>query len=153
MLEKSDSPVVGLESTGQITEPEVYFMCFFRQMALSSASSCKYLGLFTALTILLLAVWYGSNHSSPGRKDEVLFDVPTVLNGLLAAESEAVVRPGVQVAIGFGGCLDRLANGISVLEYLGARPPELAENINELNSLPELEAAFAYFFRNGASAG
>lgn len=101
---------------------------------------------FALFTALLL---YG--YMKP--EDTASFDVPTVLAGLLAVEAEAVVRSGAQVAIGFGGCLDRLGNSINVLNQLGATPPINSENINELNNLEELEKAFGYYFQHGASAG
>ena len=107
--------------------------------------------LFSALT-LIVAVWYGNRRWLSG-EDGVPYDVHNVLNGLLAAEAEATVRPGASVAVGFGGCLDLVANAVSVLNRLGATPPDFPENVNELHNLSELERAFVYFFSNGASAG
>ena len=81
------------------------------------------------------------------------FNVANVLDGLLAAEREATVRLGASVAVGFGGCLDHVANAVAVLKHLGAGPPSKAENSDEVHNLAELQTTFAYYFSNGASAG
>jgi ADP-specific Phosphofructokinase/Glucokinase conserved region len=118
-----------------------------------SASCGRCTGLVIALALVPIAIWLSSNHWTLSVDDPLPFDVPTVLNGLLAAESEATVRLGSLVVIGFGGCLDHVSNGIAALKQLGANPPEDPGNVNELNNLSEMETAFAYYFKNGASAG
>jgi len=114
----------------------------------------RYMGMIMALAMVPVAIWLlRSNRWKFYVEDTPPFDVSTVLNGLLAAESEVTVRPGALVVIGFGGCLDYLSQGIAALNNLDAHPPQTPENVNELNNLSELETAFAYYFKNGASAG
>jgi ADP-dependent glucokinase len=105
----------------------------------------------SSLGIVLLAYLFSIfNPYQTGRNQ---FDVHTVLKGLLDAEAGATVRPGAKVAVGFGGCLDRLGNSLEVLSRLEATVPDVGENVNELSNREDLEKTFAYYFSNGASAG
>ena len=85
--------------------------------------------------------------------DEGEFDVQTVLASLLEAEAAVEPRHGASVAVAFGGCRDILASSGDVLRQLSARCPDSVNNVNELHDVADLEKTFAYYFKNGASAG
>lgn len=109
-------------------------------------SSALKLG-FVILPIVILLAYIYNDHTTPTH------NLHLILEGLLKTESSATVNPEARIAVGFGGCLDALVNGLDVLETLGASTPDVPENFNELHSLKELEKTFAYFFMHGASAG
>ncbi|KAK2158578.1 hypothetical protein LSH36_167g06004 [Paralvinella palmiformis] len=103
-----------------------------------------------SLTILLLAFVYKRHGDTDG--DELKAQLNTVLNGLLRAEQKVGLDPETRVAVGFGSCLDLIADGLSVLDRVGAEPPVRPRHVNEISSLTEFEEIFAYFFRHGAAA-
>lgn len=103
-----------------------------------------------SLTILLLAFVYKRINVSD---DEYLkAQLDTVLKGLLRAEKKVDLDPETRVAVGFGSCLDLIADGLAVLKNVGATPPDRPKHVNEIRSLEEFEEIFAYFFRHGAAA-
>jgi len=85
--------------------------------------------------------------------DEGQFDIPTVLDSLLSAEAAAHPRQGATVAVAFGACRDRLASSVEVMRQFGASCPNSIDSVTELHDFADLEKTFAYYFKNGASAG
>jgi len=104
-------------------------------------------GVILVLSYLYAGYWIVS------LTNEGVFDVPSVLASLLEAEAAAKPRRGATVAVAFGGCRDRLASSADVLHQLGASCPNSVSNVNELHDMADLEKTFAYYFKNGASAG
>lgn len=105
-----------------------------------------------ASVVLVLSYLYGG-YWLVSVTDEGEFDVPTVLASLLEAEAAAEPRREARVAVAFGGCRDILASSADVLRQLGANCPDSVNNVNELRDVADLENTFAYYFKNGASAG
>jgi len=105
----------------------------------------------SASVMLVVSYFYGGYWiTSIG--DEGIYDVPSVLASLLEAEKAAVPRHGTTVAVAFGGCRDRLASSVDVMRQLNADCPDSVSNVKELHNITDLEKAFAYYFKNGASA-
>ena len=75
------------------------------------------------------------------------------LAGLLEAEAAVEPRSGASVAVAFGGCRDQLASSTEVMSRLGASCPDKMDNLGEIQNVADLQKTFAYYFRNGASAG
>ena len=129
----------------------------------ASMSTC--LALLTALIAALLAAYYYTSllplpgavvpPPSPIPDDAESARVRSVLAGLLKAEAAAAVDGDARVAVGFGGCLDVMADAVGTLERLGVDAPPLGapRNHDELGGREGLAETFAYFFSHGASAG
>ncbi|XP_028292085.1 ADP-dependent glucokinase [Gouania willdenowi] len=106
-------------------------------------------GSVVSALVVLLALWL----KSPPRAvlDERL---DAVLSSLLRAERKVginnVARP--RVAIGFGGCVDLLVDGVSLLNKLGVSPAEQPLHHDYLENAVQLAESFAYFFAPGAAA-
>ncbi|XP_061132174.1 ADP-dependent glucokinase [Syngnathus typhle] len=102
-----------------------------------------------SLFVVILAIWFRSpnNEGLDGRLD-------TVLSSLLRAESKVgmnhVARP--KVAIGFGGCVDLLVDGVSLLNKIGLVPADQPLHHDYIESAEQLSESFAYFFAPGAAA-
>ncbi|XP_033488507.1 ADP-dependent glucokinase [Epinephelus lanceolatus] len=112
------------------------------------ASWMKY-GPVVSLLVVLLAVWFRSP------QDAVLDDrLDTVLSSLLRAESKVgingVARP--KVAIGFGGCVDLIVDGVSLLNKIGLPPTDQPLHHDYIENEVQLAQSFAYFFAPGAAA-
>ncbi|RVE74673.1 hypothetical protein OJAV_G00024390 [Oryzias javanicus] len=106
-------------------------------------------GSFVSLFVVLLAVWFRSPQNA------VLDDrLDTVLSSLLRAEKKVgvnnVARP--KVAIGFGGCVDLLVDGVSFLNKIGISHTENPVHYDYLENAEQLAQSFAYFFAPGAAA-
>nr|XP_057945061.1 ADP-dependent glucokinase [Doryrhamphus excisus] len=112
------------------------------------ASWMKY-GTALPLFVVILAIWFRSPDS------EDLDDrLDTVLSSLLRAERKVgmnhVARP--KVAIGFGGCVDLIVDGVSLLNKIGLIPSDQPLHHDYLESAEQLSQSFAYFFAPGAAA-
>uniref|UniRef100_UPI0037E7D171 ADP-dependent glucokinase n=1 Tax=Semicossyphus pulcher TaxID=241346 RepID=UPI0037E7D171 len=106
-------------------------------------------GPVVSLFVVLLAVWFRSP------EDAVLDDrLDTVLSSLLRAERKVgmsnVARP--RVAVGFGGCVDLLVDGVSLLNKIGLPPTDQPLHHNYIENGMQLAQSFAYFFAPGAAA-
>jgi len=55
--------------------------------------------------------------------------------------------------VAFGACRDRLASSGDVMQQLGASCRESVSSVGKLADITDLEKTFAYYFKNGASAG
>ena len=100
-----------------------------------------------AILVVLAAVYYKKDQG-----DELKDQIEHVLSGLLRAEKKVPLPAETKVAVGFGSCLDVVADGLDTLEQLGANPPDIPEHFNEVSNREELEKLFAYFYRHGAAA-
>ncbi|XP_057683387.1 ADP-dependent glucokinase [Corythoichthys intestinalis] len=106
-------------------------------------------GSAVSLFVVLLAYWVRlpSNEVLDERLD-------IVLSSLLRAESKVgmnqVARP--KVAIGFGGCVDLLVDGVSLLNKIGLAPADQPLHHDYIENAEQLSQSFAYFFAPGAAA-
>ncbi|XP_018522449.1 ADP-dependent glucokinase [Lates calcarifer] len=106
-------------------------------------------GPVVSLFVVLLAVWFRSP------QNEVLDDrLDTVLSSLLRAERKVgmnnVARP--RVAVGFGGCVDLIVDGVSLLNKIGLPPTDQPLHHDYIENAEQLAQSFAYFFAPGAAA-
>lgn len=105
-------------------------------------------GSVLSLFVVLLAIWFRSPHNTV--LDERL---DTVLSSLLRAERKVGVnsdRP--RVAVGFGGCVDLIVDGVSFLNKMGVSQEEQPLHHDYLENAEQLAQSFAYFFAPGAAA-
>ncbi|XP_041791405.1 ADP-dependent glucokinase [Chelmon rostratus] len=106
-------------------------------------------GPVVSLLVVLLALWFRSPQNA------VLDDrLDTVLSSLLRAERKVgmsnVARP--KVAVGFGGCVDLIVDGISLLNKIGLLHTDQPLHHNYIENEEQLAQSFAYFFAPGAAA-
>ncbi|KAG9336089.1 hypothetical protein JZ751_002436 [Albula glossodonta] len=103
-----------------------------------------------SLMVVALAYWYRSPAQN-ARLDERL---DNVLSSLLKAERKvdinSVSRP--RVAIGFGGCVDIIVDGVALLEKIGLQPNARPLHHDYIQSAEQLAESFAYFFPPGAAS-
>ncbi|TSO25173.1 ADP-dependent glucokinase [Bagarius yarrelli] len=116
-------------------------------MAVELRSGVKY-GSVLSFTVLLLAYWLRSPQSV---LDERL---GAVLSSLLRAERKVgmnhIARP--KVAIGFGGCVDIIVDGVTLLNKIGLQPTDQPLHHDYIENVEQLAQSFAYFFAPGAAA-
>ncbi|KAL7873152.1 hypothetical protein AOLI_G00122230 [Acnodon oligacanthus] len=116
-------------------------------MAVELRSGLKY-GTVLSFTAVLLAFWLRSPRSV---LDERL---DAVLSSLLRAERKVginnVARP--RVAIGFGGCVDIIVDGVTLLNKIGLRPTDQPLHHDYIENAEQLAQSFAYFFAPGAAS-
>ncbi|KAG8444105.1 hypothetical protein GDO86_009335 [Hymenochirus boettgeri] len=97
---------------------------------------------------LLAAYWFRRPEDSlQSRLDTVLFS-------LLQAERKAELnshRPP-RIAIGFGGCLDIIVDGVALLNEAGIEPSYSPIHHNFIETESQLAESFAYFFPPGAAS-
>ncbi|XP_017274114.1 ADP-dependent glucokinase [Kryptolebias marmoratus] len=105
-------------------------------------------GSAVSLFVVLLAFWFRAPQNA------VLDDrLDTVLSSLLRAERKVGrnnARP--RVAIGFGGCVDLIVDGVSFLNKIGISHTDQPLHHDYLESSEQLAQSFAYFFAPGAAA-
>uniref|UniRef100_A0A1A7Z4N1 ADP-dependent glucokinase 2 n=1 Tax=Iconisemion striatum TaxID=60296 RepID=A0A1A7Z4N1_9TELE len=105
-------------------------------------------GSVVSLFVVILALWFRSP------QDAELDDrLDTVLSSLLRAERKVGMnnaRP--RVAIGFGGCVDLIVDGVSFLNKIGILQSEQPMHHDYLENAEQLAQSFAYFFAPGAAA-
>ncbi|XP_062863422.1 ADP-dependent glucokinase [Trichomycterus rosablanca] len=116
-------------------------------MALETSSRLKY-GTVLSFAVLLCAYWLRSPHSV---LDERL---GAVLSSLLRAEQKVhmndIARP--RVAIGFGGCVDIIVDGVTLLNKIGLKPADQPLHHDYIENAEQLSQSFAYFFAPGAAS-
>ncbi|KAM9860455.1 ADP-dependent glucokinase [Aulostomus maculatus] len=106
-------------------------------------------GPVVSLFVVLLAIWFRS-------PDNTMLDdrLDTVLSSLLRAERKVgmnnVARP--KVAVGFGGCVDLIVDGVSLLNKISLPPAEQPLHHDYIENAEQLAQSFAYFFAPGAAA-
>ncbi|XP_054464652.1 ADP-dependent glucokinase [Anoplopoma fimbria] len=106
-------------------------------------------GPVVSLCVVVLAFWFRSP------QDDVLVDrLDAVLSSLLRAEGKVgmndVARP--RVAVGFGGCVDLIVDGVSLLNKIGLPPTDQPLHHDYIENEVQLAQSFAYFFAPGAAA-
>ena len=101
---------------------------------------------FVSLIVLLIAYWYDWR-----QVDDLLTRIELTHESLLQIEDSVSVNPKTKIAIGFGSCVDLIAQTKDVLinRY---PPPKVANNYDVIQTRDELLEAFAYFFQFGAAA-
>ena len=101
---------------------------------------------FVSIIVLLIAYWYHWR-----QVDDLLTRIELTHESLLQIEDSYSVNPKTKIAIGFGSCLDVIAQTRDVLldRY---PPPKNPRNYDIIGSRDELLEAFAYFFQFGAAA-
>jgi len=112
-------------------------------MMLPSIKTC---GSILSFLIVLLALCY--------RKDVKVIapaDLDTILQNLLKAEQVATLHSIPKVAVGFGSCIDVVADGLSVLDKFEAVSPDVPEHHESLSNYDEFLKTFAYFYEHGAA--
>ncbi|OCT77818.1 ADP-dependent glucokinase [Xenopus laevis] len=102
-----------------------------------------------SLLALLAAYWYRQidDNALQSRLD-------SVLSSLLRAEQKVGLdshRPP-RIAIGFGGCLDIIVDGVALLNEAGIEPTYNPIHHNYIETEAQLAESFAYFFPPGAAS-
>ncbi|XP_069787083.1 ADP-dependent glucokinase [Narcine bancroftii] len=104
-------------------------------------------GAVVSLCAVFVAYWYGQ------RVDQELDSrLEAVLSSLLKAERKVDLDRRPRVAVGFGGCLDIVSDGIALLKKVGIKPTKNPVHHNYITSEEELAESFAYFFPPGAAS-
>ncbi|XP_029449685.1 ADP-dependent glucokinase-like [Rhinatrema bivittatum] len=98
---------------------------------------------------LLLAYWYRQAGEESLRER-----LDTVLSSLLRAEGKVDVDVALppRVAIGFGGCLDIIVDGVALLNEAGIEPSSTPIHHNFIETEQQLAESFTYFFLPGAAS-
>lgn len=116
-------------------------------MAVELRPGVKY-GTVLSVAAVLLALWLRAPQNG---LDERL---DTVLTSLLRAESKVginnIARP--RVAIGFGGCVDIIVDGVTLLNKIGLQPTDQPIHHDYIENAEQLAQSFAYFFAPGAAS-
>lgn len=105
-------------------------------------------GTAVSLFVVLLAYWYRQPQNE-GLDDRL----DAVLSSLLRAERKAAInnaRP--RVAIGFGGCVDLIVDGVALLNKMGLPPTDQPLHHDYIENQEQLAQSFAYFFAPGAAS-
>ncbi|XP_072558904.1 ADP-dependent glucokinase-like isoform X2 [Paramormyrops kingsleyae] len=114
----------------------------------NSAVVIKY-GTVLSFVMVLLAYWL-----RPPVRDTLDGRLDTVLSSLLRAERKAglsdFARP--RVAIGFGGCVDIIVDGVTLLNKVGLEPSSQPLHHDYIENAEQLAQSFAYFFPPGAAS-
>ncbi|XP_077342588.1 ADP-dependent glucokinase-like [Lithobates pipiens] len=103
------------------------------------------------LSLLALLVAYWFRHVE---EDNLQNRLDTVLSSLLQAEQKAgldVHRPP-RIAIGFGGCLDIIVDGVALMKETAIGPSYNPIHHNFIETETQLAESFAYFFPPGAAS-
>ncbi|XP_078504750.1 ADP-dependent glucokinase-like [Lissotriton helveticus] len=105
-------------------------------------------GLLSAL-VLLAALWY-----RPAPEDILQSRLDVVLTSLLRAERKVELGglPPPRVAIGFGGCLDIIVDGVELLDEAGIEHSRNPVHHDVIQTEKQLAESFAYFFPPGAAS-
>ncbi|KAJ8410288.1 hypothetical protein AAFF_G00202690 [Aldrovandia affinis] len=118
-------------------------------MELGSGVSLMKYGTVLSFVIVILACWY----RTPVR-DALDTRLDKVLSSLLRAERKADVnsfaRP--RVAVGFGGCVDIIVDGVTLLNKIGLPPSDRPLHHDYIENALQLSESFAYFFPPGAAS-
>uniref|UniRef100_A0A667WVJ8 ADP-dependent glucokinase 2 n=1 Tax=Myripristis murdjan TaxID=586833 RepID=A0A667WVJ8_9TELE len=111
-------------------------------------SFMKY-GSVLSLFVVLLAYWFRSPQKAvlDNRLD-------AVLSSLLRAERKVGVNNAAKpkVAVGFGGCVDLIVDGVSLLNKIGLSSTDQPLHHDYIENAQQLAQSFAYFFAPGAAA-
>ncbi|XP_076156501.1 ADP-dependent glucokinase [Alosa pseudoharengus] len=117
---------------------------------MATGSSFMKYGTITSLLVVLLAYWFRAPFHGPGLDERL----DAVLSSLLRAESKVgvnnVARP--KVAIGFGGCVDIIVDGVALLNKIGLPPTDQPLHHDYIENAEQLAQSFGYFFAPGAAS-
>ncbi|XP_072367878.1 ADP-dependent glucokinase [Scyliorhinus torazame] len=104
-------------------------------------------GVAVSFFAVFVAYWYRQQVGN-----ELDSRLETVLSSLLRAERKADLKRRPRVAVGFGGCLDIVADGVALLKKAGIKPSKNPVHHNYITSAEQLAESFAYFFPAGAAS-
>ncbi|XP_059841643.1 ADP-dependent glucokinase [Hypanus sabinus] len=104
-------------------------------------------GVVVSVCAVFMAYWYRRQVDH-----ELDLRLETVLSSLLKAERKVDLHQRPRVAVGFGGCLDIVADGIALLKKAGIKPSKNPVHHNYIISEEQLAESFAYFFPAGAAS-
>ncbi|CAL8379971.1 unnamed protein product [Arctogadus glacialis] len=114
----------------------------------NGSSFMKY-GSFVSILVLILAYTF---RTPP---DAMLDDrLDNVLSSLLRAERKVGIdiRARPKVAIGFGGCVDLIVDGVSLMNEMGLSSTDQPLHHDSIENAQQLAQSFAYFFAPGAAS-
>ncbi|KAJ8290596.1 hypothetical protein GJAV_G00015050 [Gymnothorax javanicus] len=107
-------------------------------------------GTVASLVVVVLAYWFRTPVQD-ARLDDRL---DNVLSSLLRAERKAGIdrftRP--RVAIGFGGCVDLIVDGVALFNQIGLQPSSQPLHHDYIENDKQLAQSFSYFFPPGAAS-
>ncbi|XP_067844816.1 ADP-dependent glucokinase [Heptranchias perlo] len=104
-------------------------------------------GVAFSFCAVFAAYWYGQHVGN-----ELDTRLETVLSSLLKAERKVDLDRRPRVAVGFGGCLDIVVDGVALLKKAGIKPSKNPVHHNYITSEEQLAESFAYFFPPGAAS-
>ncbi|KAG9344776.1 hypothetical protein JZ751_010463 [Albula glossodonta] len=98
---------------------------------------------------VILAYWYRSPV-----EDTLDSRLDTVLSSLLRAERKAGMNnfEKPRVAVGFGGCVDIIVDGVALLNNMGLQPSSPPLHHDYIQNAEQLVESFSYFFPPGAAS-
>lgn len=105
-------------------------------------ASIHYGGFLLGTLFILAAYFYRNN------EDE---NLKTILSALLKVERKFPLKSHPRIAVGFGGCIDFVTDGLQVFQALQVEPPERAVHHSIIQNIENFREAFAYFFLHGAA--
>lgn len=113
---------------------------------MSSKSLKLSFGALLSLICVLMAYWYEWHI-----EDDLRVRVELTLESLLDIEDSVSVDPKTKIAIGFGSCVDIIAQSRDVIidKYSSPLKPK---HYDMITTREELLEVFAYFFQFGAAA-
>ncbi|XP_067901406.1 ADP-dependent glucokinase isoform X2 [Heterodontus francisci] len=104
-------------------------------------------GVAFSFCAVFAAYWYRQQVSN-----ELDSRLETVLSSLLKAERKVDLNRRPRVAVGFGGCLDIVTDGVTLLKKAGIKPSKNPVHHDYITSEEQLAESFAYFFPPGAAS-
>ncbi|KAF3832496.1 hypothetical protein F7725_026161 [Dissostichus mawsoni] len=108
------------------------------------ASWMKY-GPVVSLFVVLLSFWFRMKYWTTGWTPSC-----PLCSGLKEKSGNNVARP--KVAVGFGGCVDLIVDGVSLLNKIGLAHTDQPLHHDLIENEVQLAQSFAYFFAPGAAA-
>ena len=75
-----------------------------------------------------------------------------VLHGLLEEERSVNITENLNVAVGFGSCMDLIVDGIPLVKQLGLQPPAAPRHHDVFSNKKQIAESFAYFLQEGAAS-
>ncbi|XP_075059790.1 ADP-dependent glucokinase-like [Mixophyes fleayi] len=102
-----------------------------------------------SLLALLAAYWFRNV-----KEDNLQNRLDTVLSSLLRAEQKVELDADQppRIAIGFGGCLDIIVDGVALMQEAAIEPSYNPVHHNFIETETQLAESFAYFFPPGAAS-
>ena len=104
------------------------------------------IGSLTSFIIVLVALWYVFD-----QKTSLNVSVESTLKGLLEIEKKVSVNHNAKIAVGYGSCVDIVAQSKDVI-IDHSSPPNNPIHYESISNEEQLLNIFAYFFKRGAAA-